>query len=354
MAGIKGDFTGFTFKGTHSSALGITRVSGGDRYNLSLLPSLKDQTAEVLGANKVYYFNTNESQREFSINIAFDKLSESDIRKLTRLFSDYTPGALIFDEAPYKYYNAKINGEVKLDYICFDNADGAREYKGEGSITFIAYDPMARSRFKFIDQYNQSSIPIWDNDNGNIDQWSSAVRLLETQGDVDKLFYNLNTIDVYNPGDKEAPFKVYVLGVYNQSTQLYDYNFKLSIVEDSTKQLIVYGSSYYSILCVDMGAHLILTCDNAITYVVDADGLFYKDGSAYVLRTTGAELSPFYNIALNSISSFITEDFFYAGNYFKLNLSLDVDEIYTLQLSAGVDNITKGKMIGIEYSYLFY
>lgn len=142
---------------------------------------------------------------------------------------------MIFDESPYKYYNAKVNGDLKFDFVCFDDANGNRVYKGESSISLIAYDPIARGRFKFLDQYNKTSIQIWDDDNGNISQWSSTIQLLDSQGDVDKLFYNLNTIDVYNPGDKETPFKVYILGVYNQSTLLYDYNFKLSIVNSTNK-----------------------------------------------------------------------------------------------------------------------
>ena len=41
---LKGDFIGFTFNGVHSSELGIIRVSEGDRYNESLLPSLSSKT----------------------------------------------------------------------------------------------------------------------------------------------------------------------------------------------------------------------------------------------------------------------------------------------------------------------
>lgn len=352
MAGIKGDFTGFTFKGIHSSALGITRVSGGDRYNLSLLPPSKDQTAEAIGANKIYYFNTAETQREFALSIAFDSISEVDLRRLTRLFSDYTPGALIFDETPYKYYTAKINGEIKLNYICFTNADNARVYKGDCDLTFVCYDPMARSRFKFLDEYNSANIPIWDNDAGNITEWSEAIGLLETQNSVDVVYYNSDNINIYNPGDKTAPFKAYILGVYNESTQLYDYNCKIHIVEDNNKQLIIYGSSIYSVICIDMQAHLTLTCDS-IVYITDPNGILYKNGTNYLLRT-GVESAPFYNIDMVNTDANITEDFFYAGNYFDIGISFDTNSIYTLQLSAGVDGVKKGKIIGIEYKYLFY
>ena len=358
MAGIKGDFTGFTFKGTHSSTLGLTRVSGGDRYSLSLLPSLKDRIGEASGVNRTYYFGTTEGQREFEFSVAFDSLTEVNFRTLVSVFRDYTPGQLILDELPYKYYLAKLKDGFKLDYVCFLEGS-ARVYKGEGTLSFIAYDPMAYSRYKYLDQYNKTNIPEWADDDGNEAEWTSAIHLLTTQSTNDKVFYNLSTVNVYNPGDKEANAKIYIAGEYNGPTALYDYNCKLSIVEDSTKQLTIYGSTSMPFLCVNMGSHLILSCSAAsIIYETNADGIYYKSGSNYILRSTGAEVAPFYNVRLSSLTSFIATDFFYAGNYFSLPVSDPPVEgsydIFTLSLGNGINSTKKGKIIGIEYSYIFY
>lgn len=355
MAGIKGDFTGFTFKDIHSSDIGLTRVSGGDRFSLSLLPSLKDRTGEAVGANRTYYFGTNEISKEFNIEVAFDALSETNFRALVNMFSDYSLGSLIFDELPYKYYLAKLKEGLTLNYVCFLNSDGARVYKGESTLTFIAYDPMAYSRYKFLDEYIADNIPEWDDDDGNKDEWSSSLALLDTQGDVDKVYYNLDVIDVYNPGDKEAKPKIYVTGEYNETTFKYDYNCKLSLVEDTSKQLIIYGESSYPIICVDMSRHLTLGCNiSSITYNTDSDGIYYKDGSNYLLRVTGSESAPFYNINLTSLSFVVDSDLFYAGNYFGINIAGDTDDIYTLSFGNGVGATKVGKIVGIEYLYTFY
>jgi hypothetical protein len=37
---FKGDYMGFTYNNTHSSALGIVRVSDGSRFNENLLPTI--------------------------------------------------------------------------------------------------------------------------------------------------------------------------------------------------------------------------------------------------------------------------------------------------------------------------
>ena len=178
-----GDFLGFTFGGYHSSDLGITRVSGGDRYDEQLHPEIKDRTAEVPGVNGNYYFGSDFGPRTIDIEIAYDHLTEEQFRRLRRIFGTKHIQQLIFDERPYKYYMAKIESPIELSYVCFDEQDYEWEniplgkdeatgkmnyaqgisgdfeykkytdkfrriYKGEGKITFICYFPFAKSAFK--------------------------------------------------------------------------------------------------------------------------------------------------------------------------------------------------------------
>ena len=115
-----GDFLGFTFGGTHISDLGITRVSGGDRYEEKLHPEVSDRTAEVPGLDGVYYFGSEHKEKTFDISIGFDSLTEEQFRKLRTVFSTKEVKELIFDERPYKKYMAKLEGPVELSFICFD------------------------------------------------------------------------------------------------------------------------------------------------------------------------------------------------------------------------------------------
>ena len=156
-----GDFIGMEYNGVHSSALGFVRTSNGDRYNLSLLPSFEDQTAQVQGRDETYYFGLNYTDKNIYIDIAFDEINESRFRKITKLFSDRKPHKLILDESPYKYYNVKIAESPEIDYLCFDNG-GERIYKGEGSLSFIAYNPFAQSTYKYLTDYNSDTMKYWD------------------------------------------------------------------------------------------------------------------------------------------------------------------------------------------------
>jgi hypothetical protein len=176
---LKGDFLGFTFDGIHSSKLGIVRVSDGSRYNENLLPTIQDKTIQRPGADGMYYYGSFYTQRQFNIPIAFDSLTEIQLRNLRLIFSDKKVHSLIFDELPYKVYKVKITGAPNLKYVAFDRpledyerdlmaapgyehenlysfnikASPGRIYKGEGQLNFISYSPFARSRFKYLNEY---------------------------------------------------------------------------------------------------------------------------------------------------------------------------------------------------------
>lgn len=183
-----GDFIGMEYNGVHSSALGFVRTSNGDRYNLSLLPSFEDQTAQVQGRDETYYFGLNYTDKNISIDIAFDEINESRFRKITKLFSDRKPHKLILDESPYKYYNVKIAESPEIDYLCFDNG-GERIYKGEGSLSFVAYNPFAQSTYKYLTDYNSDTMKYWD-----FKVTKDIVPILNN-----KIYYTRDSWDNYTP-----------------------------------------------------------------------------------------------------------------------------------------------------------
>lgn len=139
------DFIGFTYNGYHSSSLGIYRTSDGSRYNENLITSLNDKTADVPGSDGQYYFYTSSKNKTFSISYAFDSLTEGQLRQLKQVFDGRGIHDLIFDEAPYKTWSAKVTGNASIKHISFTDGHGNRVYKGEGSLQFTCYWPFAKS-----------------------------------------------------------------------------------------------------------------------------------------------------------------------------------------------------------------
>ena len=208
---LKGDFIGFSFNEHRSESLGIVRVSDGSRYNEDLVPTTQDKTVQVPGGDGFYYFGSDYTQRQFSINIAFDELTEKQFRELQQVFGTKELGKLIFDERPYKYYMVK-SSKPQLKYICFGK-DGERIYKGEGTLTFTAYYPFAKSVFKFlekeIEEETGKEVYVLRKTYSNIEEWAEASGM-KAQGALDKVpkspTEGVYPISVYNAGDLEADF----------------------------------------------------------------------------------------------------------------------------------------------------
>lgn len=243
---IKGDFLGFTFGDFHSSELGITRISEGNRYNENLLPIIKDDSTNIIGADGVYYFGSTYGEKTHNISFAFDELTETQFRTLRTVFGNKSVCNLIFDEVPYKVYKAKVTGTPSLNYLCFNSpensdfrddeldagekdknylynfgarASGNRIYKGEGEVVFTAYSPYAKSRYKYLDEYTTENIREWgamnssnlNNIDHNLYEWLDSSRLVSstakipgTNRKIDE--FSASGIAVYNAGDLPANF----------------------------------------------------------------------------------------------------------------------------------------------------
>ena len=197
MAGIGGDYTGFHFNDQYSADLGITRVSDGNRYNFDLLPSRNNKTAQNVGGHGTYYWDSYYTQKIFTINFAFDSLTETQKRQLAVVFGTDKISSLWFDEEPYKQYYVLTNNTLQLKAIAFDDDNGGRIYKGEGSVQLIAYYPFALSRFKYLSESSDA----------NKNEWKDASKMLATQGTYDSA--NSSSIKLFNPGDMESDCYLY-------------------------------------------------------------------------------------------------------------------------------------------------
>lgn len=255
----KGDFLGFTFSGVHSSSLGIVRTSDGSRYNENLLPEFEDKTVKVPGRDETYYFGSEYKQRIFEVKIAFDNMTDKQFRQLRQLMSGQELKDLIFDEAPYKVYKVKANGAPSLSYIAFDE-EYRRIYKGEGTLSFIAYFPFARSRFKYREDYTPKNIPEWGGIQDNKMSWleSSGIpsntkeysitlpaydmgtqhynasktfqrKLGEIKSDSSDVWRTGTAFVITNPGDMTVPL-TFTIKTNSATYDNYDYNIYLRIL----------------------------------------------------------------------------------------------------------------------------
>lgn len=366
MAVLKGDFIGFTFGGVHSSTLGMVRVSGGSRYDENLLPSFQDKTSEVFGREETFLFGTSYSKRDLTVKIAFDSITEEQIRGIRQLFGDQQVKDLIFDEAPYRSFRAKVGQNLVLNYICFDQSD-ARVYKGEGTIAFTCYNPFAFSRYKFLDEYANSSpssitVPEWVNEEelekavspeqiaaalnfyNNKSQWGNASGMAasKSSGPYDVAGTGRQNILLLNPGDRETDIIITLRGTASGAGYLYD--MKIGLSTDTQSRIIINNTTSRNTDTENpnyeepLDANEIIpeeyiqinTRNNLIEGVNKVGDFFYKTGNIY--------------------NQYLT-----AGIFFKIPIiTIGQNGMIVITDSLGGTSKLKGYIDNIDYKYLYY
>ena len=278
---FQGPFLGFTYNGRHSSELGIVRINTGNRAEMPLSPSFKDSTAEVPGGKGLYYFNTQIQQRQFTINFAYDDLTEEDVRELREWLNPLEQGELIFDEEPYKAYTVKPNTQPKLSYLVFDKEittetfklyepstvrSSGRLYKGEGAIGLTAYYPYAKAPSKELSYYSPNTK---EGGFGRQEEWKTAAGF---DGEV-----GLDSLECYNRGDIETPVTLnFKVAKDINTNEAVSGNVGIELYSGTTSQI---GTriGYVYMDASKMSVNVIYTINSKLELITDINGVARND-----------------------------------------------------------------------------
>lgn len=352
------DFTGFSFGGKSSAELGITRVSGGDRYNEELFSEIKDISVEVPGMDGEYYFGSTYGSRKMEIDFAFDSISEEQFRELRKVFGTKQIKELIFEERPYKKYMAKIESPIELSYVCFDEPkrkvvgtddndkrygvrvvgrnpieetseeteaevgyeleyeriypyeieEGTeRVYKGEGKISFVCYFPFAKSVYR--------ELPVAESTDWAI---SSGILTADERDEKEIDIYKNGIINVYNAGDVPTGFRLFVPGALSETMRI-TYN-------ETDAELVI-----KSFDLKEGDAGFLIDTNNQLIVGLESQTISYDSNGNPTYTTTG-------NLYNENVTG---------GWFFKLepNLKTDNDK---LEITNGINGIE------IFYDYLYF
>ena len=136
---VSNPFVDFKYGDNYASDFHLIRTSDSKRYNDNLIPTLTDKTAEVPGADGMYFFNTYYKQRQFTLNLAYDSLTEEDLRAVRNWLNGKDIKPLIFDERPDRQYYAKVTGTPQFKYIPFDQPGEYRSSNNTQDNTITLY-----------------------------------------------------------------------------------------------------------------------------------------------------------------------------------------------------------------------
>lgn len=313
----RGSYLGFTYGGVHSSELGIVRTASSNRYDDGLLPTAQLKTATLRGMDGQYYFGGDYTQRQFSVNFSFDHLTDAQLRKLRAALGGKEIRDLIFDEAPYKVYSAAVTGNATVKHICFDDPYYGRVFKGEGTIQFTCYFPFARSRFKWLEDYNLSNIPEWGNDDTfiNINEWRGTSGIVSQSSGYDSFSWSTNKYiaTLYNPGDIDTDWIIKIPGTSGSPYTITNFTIAMG-----SEQLVI--NTGFNLQSGDQGIYI-----NSKTHLIQG-----YNSSGEVQKTH------IYNDAIS------------AGDFFKIPVQ---NSTYTLSITPGAQFSSAPT---IEYGYLYY
>ena len=258
------DFIGFTYNGLHSvNDLKIYRTSTSNRYLTNIKNASQEKTQRDPNVDGTLYFYSQVQNNSFNISFAFDSLYEEDIRLLKRTFDGKDVHELIFDEEPYKVYEAKVTGTPNIKYIPFDDDEHGTIYKGEGSVTFTCYYPYAHTPYDLINgvdgrypnHYFNSKFDI-HNKFATYWEWIEYAPILKRNERVYTTSRTWSTFTIpsseikftyirgqekyhiLNKGEVPAPFKIQFVGYVPKNTTIQIDDQKLRI-DESCYNLIV-------------------------------------------------------------------------------------------------------------------
>lgn len=336
------DFTGFYLDGIHSSTYGILRVSDGDRYIDGLIPEFEDFTVELTGGNGDLYGGRRFRPTEFTIEIAFDHMTESQLHGLRKWLGGEKLKEFRFDERPYKAYWVKVAERPELEYVCFmEDADNnftekERIYKGEGEIEFIAYDPFGycvdnsysldlKGRTENKDGINWQELNTYlfkTKDSDNINEWAIDSGLKSNLSSYG-FSGGGNVAKLYNPGDFEADF---MLRIEDTAPHVTD-----NIVIECVSNKVIVGELKFR--PIENSESL----DGILIYFLNT-----KNHSLQVGRKKETEGK------IELITAY-RYDLIYEGNWFKIPVGNSELKVYY-----GSSEGNKFNACDIKYSYKYY
>lgn len=193
------DFIGVSFKGKHLLRdYNIYRVSKSNRYDMHLNANVKLNTATEKTFETTYFFGGNRQPLQFTLDFAFDSLTAKQLKEVRQLFSPTSIGELIFDEHPYKVYDAKVTDTPKMNFVLFGEDDEERIYKGEMTIQLTAYYPFAHTPIQTKFGVDGRYFQYYDiNLYSTRSQWKKASGLIDLNEE-----FELGI----NRGEKPSPF----------------------------------------------------------------------------------------------------------------------------------------------------
>lgn len=206
------DFIRLTFDGKKTSDFNLYVVSNSGRYAAPLAPQFENRTTSVPGRPGLLYWGTDLGHQEFTISLATDSMTGTQLNDFRKAFAPGKLGNLTFEESFYKTYKVMLLSPPTFSFLPFEES-GENIYKGEIELQMTTLDPYGYSDEALVPTLQLTSLarkesglpvltdfPVSDN---VIYHLAHNVRVRNRTVTTDKLM-NQQTINLYHAGNSPA------------------------------------------------------------------------------------------------------------------------------------------------------
>lgn len=135
---------GFSFAGIHCDEMQC-ELGNNDASMHSFMENFTVISETVDGYDGAYYVGETVREKEFNIQLFVDEVADDALARIGHWMRKGAYGKLIFDHAPYKYYNVRVSAAMDLTglYTKFNLTRQMFVYSGVIGVKLTAYTPYA-------------------------------------------------------------------------------------------------------------------------------------------------------------------------------------------------------------------
>ena len=141
---------GFTFKGIHSSAFGVTYIPD-ESASFEDKADFEVYDEDINWRSGGVYYGYKVKAREFELDCYYEDITRRTYEEMRQWLDVKQTGKLIFDDTPFKYYDVRLTKKLTGKQYWHRDEYYVERLSGTFTITFTAYKPFAKMLYKYYE-----------------------------------------------------------------------------------------------------------------------------------------------------------------------------------------------------------
>lgn len=223
---------GFSFAGIHCDDMQC-ELGNNDKSMHSFMENFTVISENLEGYDGGYYAGENIKEKDFNIKLFIEEVGDDVLARIGHWMRRGAYGKLIFDHAPYKYYNVRVSAPMDVSgiYTKFNLARQMFVYSGVIEVKLTAYTPYAY----LLDEVRNAYPNVGDMLNTLN---ASSAMMAESERPANYLASNEGTILAANLGNAIAKPNILLSGVFPAGTVIRNETTgqQMTIKDDGTEE----------------------------------------------------------------------------------------------------------------------